>query len=293
MIVFYVVTNPRVLAKLRAEIAGANAPSPISEAQAKTLPYLQAVIKEGLRICPPITGIMFRDVPPEGDAYNGTFLPGGTIIGSSVMGVCMDKRIWGADAESFRPERFFEGSEDELREREAVADTAFGFGRWRCLGRNIALMELNKAVTEVSVEDLFPRKKFGSSNSSADRSQLRPFYCQSNQSLQELQCRSAGAVGHVDASLACGSQLAIGACIIQDAILNIFLTVVKGVDMGYGNPVFFILAIAFKPAPMHCSISPFGILLQDKFVQLHFLKKIEGSVANFLVFNRADILSAM
>lgn len=152
MIIFYVVTNPRVLTKLRAEITNAHAPSPISDAQAKSLPYLQAVIKEGLRLCPPITGIMFRDVPPGGDAYNGTFIPGGTIIGSSVMGVFMNKTIWGDDAESFRPERFFEGSESELRERGSVADTSFGYGRWRCLGRSIALMELGKAVTEVSVE---------------------------------------------------------------------------------------------------------------------------------------------
>lgn len=159
MIIFYVVTNPRVLTKLRAEITNAHAPSPISDAQAKSLPYLQAVIKEGLRLCPPITGIMFRDVPPGGDAYNGTFIPGGTIIGSSVMGVFMNKTIWGDDAESFRPERFFEGSESELREREAVADTSFGYGRWRCLGRSIALMELGKAVTEVSVEYYLSSRK--------------------------------------------------------------------------------------------------------------------------------------
>lgn len=66
------------------------------------------------------------------------------------MGVCMNKKIWGADVETFRPERFLEGTVEELKEREAVADTAFGYGRWRCLGRNIALMEMNKAVVEVS-----------------------------------------------------------------------------------------------------------------------------------------------
>lgn len=40
-------------------------------------------------------------------------------------------------------------------------------------------------------------------------------------------------------------------------------------------------------------MSSYGSFLQEKFVQLHFLKKVEGFVANFLVFNRADILAVM
>jgi len=151
MILFYVFTNPRVLNKLRAEIANTKPSSPIRDAEARTIPYLQAVIKESLLMCPPITGIILKDVPPEGYTWNGAFIPGGTIIGFSVMGVVMDKRIWGEDVETFRPERFLEGTAEELKEREDVADTSFGYGRWRCLGRNIALMEMNKAVTEVGL----------------------------------------------------------------------------------------------------------------------------------------------
>jgi cytochrome P450 len=164
MILFYVYTNPRVLNKLRAELAKARPSSPIRNAEANNLPYLQAVIKEGLRICPPITGIMFKDVPAEGDTWNGKFIPGGTIIGYSVMGICMNREVWGDDVHAFRPERFLEGSTAELEEREAVADSSFGFGRWRCLGRNIALIELNKAVTEVSTMGLSPSAAMESTN---------------------------------------------------------------------------------------------------------------------------------
>jgi hypothetical protein len=52
----YLITNPRVLSKLRAEIAAASASVPITDAEARKLPYLQAVIKEGLRIWPPVVG---------------------------------------------------------------------------------------------------------------------------------------------------------------------------------------------------------------------------------------------
>lgn len=39
--------------------------------------YLDAVILEGLRICHPVPSGMPRMVPPGGDEYAGTFLPGG------------------------------------------------------------------------------------------------------------------------------------------------------------------------------------------------------------------------
>lgn len=81
----FLITNPSVLAKLRSEIDSAirdnRISSPITDAEARNLPYLQACIKEGLRIWPPITGLMEKVVPPEGDVVNGMFVPGGTQIG--------------------------------------------------------------------------------------------------------------------------------------------------------------------------------------------------------------------
>lgn len=41
------------------------------------LPYLQAVLDEGLRMCNPIPGSLPREVPEGGDTYAGVFLPGG------------------------------------------------------------------------------------------------------------------------------------------------------------------------------------------------------------------------
>ena len=55
--------------------------SPIQDSEARELPYLQACIKEGLRFFPPVTGLFDMVVPPEGDTFNGVFLPGGTEIG--------------------------------------------------------------------------------------------------------------------------------------------------------------------------------------------------------------------
>ena len=81
----FLITTPRVYSRFRAEIDEAvhkgRISSPIRDSEAKELPYLQACIKEGLRMFPPVTGLFDKVVPPEGDTVNGVFIPGGTEIG--------------------------------------------------------------------------------------------------------------------------------------------------------------------------------------------------------------------
>jgi cytochrome P450 len=147
----FIMTNPRVVIALRKEIAPLNlAPRQVvSDAQARSMPYLQAVIKEGLRIFPPITGLMSKKVPPQGDTFKGIWLPGGTKIGNCTWGVLRRKDVWGEDADTFRPERWLEAESEKLKEMESVVDLVFGFGKYQCLGRNIAFLELNKIYVEL------------------------------------------------------------------------------------------------------------------------------------------------
>ena len=46
----------------------------------RNLPYLNAVINEGLRLCPPIPWMLPRRVPDGGDTVCGVHLPGGVSI---------------------------------------------------------------------------------------------------------------------------------------------------------------------------------------------------------------------
>lgn len=150
----HVVTNPQIYNKLVAEITTAardlDLPTPVPDSAAKNLPYLQAVIKEGLRIWPPITGLMSKVVPLGGDTYRGMEIPAGTVIGYSAFGLSRNKEVWGEDADVFRPERWLEGTREEMRAKEAAVDLVFGHGRWLCLGKNVAFVELNKVIFEVS-----------------------------------------------------------------------------------------------------------------------------------------------
>jgi cytochrome P450 len=148
-ILLFLLAHPRVLSKLRAEISSSSISSPIREAEAKKMPYLQAIIKEGLRIFPPLVGLMSKAVPPEGDVINGQFVPGGTKIGYGSYGIFRDRKTWGQDADVFRPERWIEESPERLKEMENTLELIFSYGKYQCLGKNIAMMELNKIFVEV------------------------------------------------------------------------------------------------------------------------------------------------
>lgn len=150
----YLMSSPQVYQKLAHEIRVAAAEgrlsNPITDEEARGLPYLQAVIKEGLRVFPPVTGLMPTMVPPGGDVIRGIHMPEGTEIGWSAFGVQHNKGVYGLDAETFRPERWLEvKDEGQLRMMTSTWELVFKYGKWQCLGRAVALMELNKVFVEV------------------------------------------------------------------------------------------------------------------------------------------------
>lgn len=172
----HIMTNHRVYTNLQREIDEAvrNGQAPslgdgvISATQARQLPYLQAVIRESLRVHPPVTNIFSRDIPPAGDlvTLNGgdgpkeVFLPGGACIGYSAYAMHLDKHVYGDDADAFRPERWFEHDADKLRVMTATNELIFGHGKFQCLGKRVAQVELGKLIFEVSEPLVFPGWRF-------------------------------------------------------------------------------------------------------------------------------------
>jgi cytochrome P450 len=147
----YIITNPRVYQSLVTEILNAQLSSPVRDSEAKQLPYLQAVIREGLRMHPPVAALMSKVVPAGGDNFDGRFVPAGTKISYSAWGVYRNKKVWGEDANTFRPERWLHGSPEKIKELKEIWEFIFGGGRYKCLGQNVALMEINKVIVEVSL----------------------------------------------------------------------------------------------------------------------------------------------
>ena len=109
---FRVMKNPRIYHRLVTEIRTAFPPHSNeipTYAQTNKLPYLQACIKEALRVLPAIGRPLPRIVPPEGKTLAGETFPPGVIVGIPAWTVHRDKKVWGEDAEIYRPERWLEG----------------------------------------------------------------------------------------------------------------------------------------------------------------------------------------
>lgn len=149
----YIISTPRVYQQLKTEIATAlregRASSPITQAEARALPYLQAVIYEGLRIRPVTTSSLSKEVPPGGDTVHGKFIPGGAFIGTNAPALLRSRELFGEDADTFRPERFLGLDRARLAEMRRNVELTFGYGRWMCAGKPIAFMELDKVYFEV------------------------------------------------------------------------------------------------------------------------------------------------
>jgi cytochrome P450 len=120
---------------------------PVQYTEAQTLPYFQAIIKEAMRVYPPVSVPLPRVIPPSSAEVLGFLLPGGTTIHLPQWAQLRRKDVYGEDADLFRPERWLE-DEEKTKYWEKI-DTSFGAGYCQCLGKNIAMMEINKAMIEV------------------------------------------------------------------------------------------------------------------------------------------------
>ena len=88
--------------------------------------------------------------PPGGDTLNGVFIPGGTNVGTNPWYIMRDPANFGPDASNFIPERWITVDEERKKEMEYVWELVWGYGRYKCLGQGIAMMELGKVVFGVS-----------------------------------------------------------------------------------------------------------------------------------------------
>ncbi|KAK4173679.1 putative cytochrome P450 pisatin demethylase [Triangularia setosa] len=157
--VFYFLhKTPRALARLRKELDGAAREGKFSDYEtglvtwheSQTLPFLDACVKEAFRLHPAPGLPMERIVPEPGLEIAGNWVKGGTIVGCNAWVLHRDEKVWGTDAEEYRPERWVDGVEsEEGRERLKQMNGCmlqFGMGSRTCIGKNISLLEIYKLV---------------------------------------------------------------------------------------------------------------------------------------------------
>jgi cytochrome P450 len=140
------IRNPRVYNKIMATDL-----SPQNLAQVEPqYPYLSLAIKESLRLTHPAPTLFPRLVGKGGVTLkDGRFIPEGTEVAMNPYCVLHDKRIFGEDAEEFRPERWTDSSPEQLALMEKY-NQVWGYGPTVCLGKPVAEVELLMAMREVS-----------------------------------------------------------------------------------------------------------------------------------------------
>lgn len=151
-ILCHLLKSPAKLRKLVKEIDDADAvgqlSNPVSfKESTKHLPYMQAVLKEGLRIHPSVGLLLERHVPAEGAVICGRHIPGGTIVGINAWVTQHDPEVF-PNPERFEPERWLDASEQQLKIMDQ-SFFAFGAGTRTCIGRHIAIMEMAKLIPEI------------------------------------------------------------------------------------------------------------------------------------------------
>ena len=105
----------------------------ITYTEALKLPYLDACIKEGMRMHPSAALPLPRHVPSGGSIISDTYIPGGYRIGINPTVISKDEEVFGLDAEDYNPERWLEGDKMKM-ERTMMS---FGAGTRTCIGKNV------------------------------------------------------------------------------------------------------------------------------------------------------------
>ncbi|KAJ2766350.1 hypothetical protein IWQ57_004403, partial [Coemansia nantahalensis] len=132
----YLLLHPPLLARAVREVRGAfpgRAVIGYAAARAR-LPFLEACLVESLRLRAATGVFLPRVVPAEGAAFQGHFLPPGTLVCVNVAGANHHRASW-ADPRAFRPTRF-------LGTADAARIFSFSFGPRTCPGRALAMAEM-------------------------------------------------------------------------------------------------------------------------------------------------------
>ncbi|GMR40980.1 hypothetical protein PMAYCL1PPCAC_11175, partial [Pristionchus mayeri] len=131
----FLANYPNVQEKMREEIDRECPGESVEYESLVNLKYTEAVIRESLRHYPLASFVVNRECVKATEVC-GRQMEKGDMIMTDTWSLHMDKKIWGEDADEFRPERWLEDSS-----RPRVAFQSFGEGPRMCIGMRLAYME--------------------------------------------------------------------------------------------------------------------------------------------------------
>ncbi|KAL7623983.1 hypothetical protein AAE478_005540 [Parahypoxylon ruwenzoriense] len=147
---YLLLTHPEILEKLRHEVRSSfSSPDEIDINSVNKLTYMLAILNESLRLYPPVTSGLVREVPREGGHVAGQFVPGGTLVEVQHWSMNHSADNW-KDPWVFRPERFLGTPEEAAKAGNKLeALQAFNVGPRNCIGRNLAYAEMRLILARI------------------------------------------------------------------------------------------------------------------------------------------------
>uniref|UniRef100_A0A7N0ZYQ9 Cytochrome P450 n=1 Tax=Kalanchoe fedtschenkoi TaxID=63787 RepID=A0A7N0ZYQ9_KALFE len=165
------ILNPQVMRKAQTELRSAlGARQTVSESDLASLHYIKAVVKETLRLHPPVPILVPRE-SMEDIKIGGYDVPSKTRVFVNAWAIARDPRYW-EDPDGFCPERFLGGSSRDFKGQDFEL-LPFGAGRRGCPGITLGIAVIELAVAQllhsfdwelppgVKPEDLDLREVFG------------------------------------------------------------------------------------------------------------------------------------
>ncbi|OTA55106.1 cytochrome P450, partial [Hypoxylon sp. EC38] len=102
---FHIFDNENILKRLRTGLATIDTRDLKALEQ---LPYLKAVLMEGMRISPAVATRMARIAPDRDILYNEWRIPAGIPVGMTLVLLHMEETLWYHDRRRFNPDRWLD-----------------------------------------------------------------------------------------------------------------------------------------------------------------------------------------
>ncbi|KAF9055322.1 cytochrome P450 [Hymenopellis radicata] len=130
--------------RLREEVLSAFIPFKPDYKQLKSLPFLDCVIMESLRLMSPIP--IISRMARETCTIKGMAIPKGTFMHICIRNINTSEDLWGEDAENFRPERWLNLPDTY---HPTFSRITFSTGPRNCIGKNMAILEMKAILTSL------------------------------------------------------------------------------------------------------------------------------------------------
>ncbi|KAF8253258.1 cytochrome P450 [Wilcoxina mikolae CBS 423.85] len=136
-IMYYLASNPAIYKKLQSILDSIfpGGDSEYSYTKAASIPYLDAIINEALRLQPPAISSLPRVTPTE-------------VVSVPPYTVNRDPRYWEKPAE-FIPERWTDEKPELIKDR--CVYTPFTIGIYQCPGKSLAYMEIRMVIVRIAL----------------------------------------------------------------------------------------------------------------------------------------------